>query len=127
MAESSQSPAPPIVVNARKKRNKKRRYSQGLQSIQMSEVALTRGANRFADAVSQGLREYRRGRDRSSNRKKDGMVVDYVPNVGRGISEAIRVASPIPLDIARAVNHREFRAGVKFVTRLLTGIKFRAP
>jgi hypothetical protein len=129
MAESTQSAGPPIVVNVRKKRNKKkkREFSRGLQSIQETEVGLTRAANRLADAVADGLREYRRSRDRSSKRKSDGIVVDYVPNVARGLSETIRVASLIPYDLAQAVNHREFRGGVRYVTQLLTGIKFRDP
>jgi len=127
MTQSSQNFAPPIVVKPRKKKNKKRQYSRGLQSIEMTEVGLTRAANRFADAVADGLREYRRSRDRSSRRKTDGMLVDYVPNVGRGLSESIRVASLIPYDFARAINHREFQGGVRFVTQLLTGIKFRDP
>ena len=114
---------PPIVIKLKGKR-KKRKYSEGLESIQSSEVALTRGANRLAEAVSEGIREYRVSRDRSSRKKRDGMIVDYVPNVGRGISEGIRRGSRLPLDVARAISHREFRNALKFVARTMNTFKF---
>jgi len=114
---------PPIVIKLKGKK-KKRKYTEGLESIESSEVALTRAANRLADAVSQGIRDYRVSRDRSSRNKRDGMLVDYVPNVGRGISEGIRRGSRIPYDVARAINHREFRNALKFVAKTMNTFKF---
>jgi hypothetical protein len=114
----------PIVVNAKGKKKKKRKYTKGIRSIEMSEVALTRGANRLADAVSAGLSEYRRRRDRSSRKKKDGMIVDWVPNIGEGISEGIRRASPVAADLAKAVNHREFRNAMRFIAKTMTSFKY---
>jgi len=117
----------PIVMNLKGKggkKDKKRRYTKGLQSIQMSEVALTRGANRLADAVAEGLREYRESRDRSSNKKRNGMLVDYVTNVGRGISKAVRRGSRFPYDLSKAVNHREFKNLMRFVGKSMDDFKY---
>jgi hypothetical protein len=114
----------PVVVKDGKKKRKGREYSQGLQSIQQSEVALTRGANRFAEAVSQGLREYRRSRDSSSRKKRDGLLIDCVPNIGRGLSRSARVMSDLPYDLSRAISHREFRNGLRFFARTMSMFKF---
>ncbi len=116
----------PIVVNVKEKKTKKkkRKYSKGIQSIQMSEVALTRGANRLASAVSSGLREYRQRRDKSSLKKRDGMMLNYVPSVGRGISKGIRRASMIPYDLSKAINHREFQNAMRYIARTMTAFKF---
>jgi hypothetical protein len=130
MANQNTGPHTTIVIDLRKKNKSKRkgrRYSEGIQSLEMSEAALTRAAERFSTAISEGLREYRRSRDRSSTAKEDGIIVDCVPNIGRGISEGMRVASSIPYDLARAINHREFEGGVRYVNRMLTSIKFTNP
>jgi hypothetical protein len=124
MGQTVTTQGAPIIVKFKKKKKKKRDYSEGLQSIQMSEVALTRGANRIASAVSKGLGKYRRSRDKSSRRKRDGMVVDYVPNVGKGISKAVRTGSRLPYDLSRAINHREFRNALRAMTDAITLIKF---
>lgn len=118
----------PIIVNlkgnGKDKDKKKRKYTKGLQSIQMSEVALTRGANRLADAVSEGIREYRESRDRSSHKKRNGMLVDYVTNVGKGVSKAVRGGSRIPYDLAQAVNHREFQNAIRFIAKTMNNFKY---
>jgi hypothetical protein len=113
-----------IYVKDEKKTKKKRKYSKGIQSIQMSEVALTRGANRLASAVADGLREYRLSRDKSSLKKRDGMIIDYVPNVGRGISKGIRRASSVSYDLSKAINHREFQNAMRFIAKTMTSFKF---
>ena len=130
MANRETGPKTTIVIDLRKKdkgKGKKRRYSEGLQSLEMTEAALTRAVERFSFAMSGGVREYRRNRDRSSHAKEDGIIVDCVPNIGRGISESWRIAADIPSDIARAINHREFQNGIRYVTRMVTGIKFTNP
>jgi len=118
---------PPIVLKikgGKKNKNKKRKYTKGLQSIQTSEVALTRGANRLAQAVSDGIREYRDSRDKASRKKRDGMIVDYVTNVGQGISKGIRRASRFPYDVSKAISHREFKNATRFIARTMTAFKY---
>lgn len=117
----------PIIIKIKgddTKKDKKRRYTKGLQSIQMSEVALTRGASRLADAVSKGILEYRESRDKSSLKKRNGMLLDYVTNWGKGISKGIRKASGLPYDLSRAISHREFRNGMRFFARTMNNLKY---
>ena len=96
----------PIVYERTKKRGRKR-YSSGLKDPQKLEEGGSRAAQRLAQAVADGFGEYRRRRDRSAERKKDGAIKDFVRNVGRGAEEALRTGAKVPSDLTRyATNKR---------------------
>ena len=78
-----------------------RRYSRGMRDPQLCERDFTRGAERLANAVADGLSVYRRERDRSASRERDGAIRDFLPNLGDGLSEALRGASDVPRDVTR--------------------------
>jgi hypothetical protein len=99
----------PIVYRRRRSRGRKK-YSRGLKAPQQLEVDASRSAERVADAVTDGIREYRDNRDRSARRKRDGAIKDVVRNVGRGVSEALDTGSRAPSDLTR-------RATLKRLTR----------
>lgn len=90
----------PIVYERTKKKGRKR-YSSGLKDPQKLEEGTSRAGQRLAQAVADGFGEYRRRRDRSAERKKDGAIKDFVRNVGRGAEEALRTGAKVPSDLTR--------------------------
>lgn len=99
----------PIVYRRRRSRGS-RKYSRGLKAPQQIERDASRATERVAQAVADGIAEYRDNRDRSSRRKRDGAIKDVVRNVGRGLSEALDTGSRAPSDLTR-------RATLKRLTR----------
>jgi hypothetical protein len=104
----------PIVYEYRKKRGKKR-YSKGTKDIQVCERGFSRSLERVADAVADGLGRYRRRRNRSANRKKDGAIKDFVRNVGRGAEKALRTGSKAPTDLTKRVTWKRLRRATRSV------------
>ncbi|HET9767589.1 MAG TPA: hypothetical protein VFS60_12120 [Thermoanaerobaculia bacterium] len=104
----------PIVYEYRKRRGKKR-YSKGTKDIQVCERGFSRSLERVADAVADGFGRYRRRRNRSANRKKDGAIKDFVRNVGRGAEKALRTGSKAPTDLTRRVTWKRLRRATRSV------------
>jgi hypothetical protein len=109
-AASSQSERKgPIVLTLNKKKKSKRRYSKGLEEMQRMERHFTRATHRMAKATEKGISYYRRRNLKSARKKRDGVLRDFVPNTGLAMSRAMREASPIPYDLARAMNTKQNR------------------
>jgi len=102
----------PIVIE-RERGRAKRRYSRGTQDFQIIERRLVKSARRLTVAIQKGIDTYLTERDRSADRKRDGALVDLIPNVGEGISIALRKASPVVSDLSRAFYTRRTRRVVK--------------
>jgi len=102
----------PIVYEYRKKRGKKR-YSMGTKDLQVCVRGFSRSLERVADAVADGLGRYRRRRNRSANRKKDGAIKDFVRNVGRGAEKALRTGSKAPTDLTRRVTSKRLKRATR--------------
>ena len=111
-------PEAPIVVE-RKKKKKKKKYSKGLKEAQRMERRAADAAERLARAVADGLTVYRKERDKSARKKKDGALVDLIPNAAEGMGEAMRVASKAPVDLAKAVNTKRVRRQMRAVARMM--------
>jgi len=103
----------PIVLTLKKKKKSKRRYSKGLKEIQRMERHLTRSTHRMARATEKGISYYRKLNIKSARKKRDGVIRDFVPNSGLAMSRSMREASPIPFDIARAMNTKQNRKRLK--------------
>jgi hypothetical protein len=102
----------PIVYERRGGKGKKRKYSKGVKDPQKLEVDASRALSRIADAVADGVVEYRRERNKSARRKRDGAIKDAVRNIGRGLSEALDTGARAPSDLTR-------RATTKRLSRLI--------
>jgi hypothetical protein len=103
----------PIVLTLKKKKKSKRRYSKGLEEIQRMERHLTRSTHRMARAAEKGISHYRKRSIKSARKRRDGVIRDFVPNSGLAMSRVMREASPIPFDIARAMNTKQNRRRLK--------------
>lgn len=105
--------AGPIVLQLKGKKKSKRRYSKGLGEFQEMERHLTRSTHRMARATEKGIRYYRKRSRESARKKRDGVIRDFIPNSGLAMSHVMREASPIPFDLARAMNTKQNRKRLK--------------
>jgi len=123
IVQEPQKPVGPIVLTLKKKSRKKRRYSKGLEEIQQTERHLVRASHRMARAVEKGISNYRVESTKSSKKKRDGAIRDFIPNSGIAMAQMLKEVSPIPNDIARALNtkpmRRRLRRQLRGATRML--------
>lgn len=112
--------APLVVYDYGKKRKKRKKYSRNLRTVQRTEDGLTLAGRRLGDAIESGFRSYRKRRNKSARRKKDGPLRDIFPNTANGISRFFNVGSDIPYDIARRVNSKRFGKQVRQTVRFFT-------
>lgn len=112
----------PLVVYdyTKKKKKNRKKYSKGLKTIQRTEDGLTLAGRRLGDAVESGFRSYRKRRNKSARRRKDGPLRDMVRNTAGGVSQFFSVGSDIPYDVARKVNNRKFGKQVRDTVRFFT-------
>ncbi|HEX8475530.1 MAG TPA: hypothetical protein VF666_15995 [Pyrinomonadaceae bacterium] len=114
----------PLVYEVRTKKRKKK-YSKGLKDPQRWEDGISLASKRLARSIEQGLRTYRRRRNKSARRKKDGAIRDGLENVSIGFGRTLRVASDAPYDLARKVNSKRFSRGLRNTIRFFTLPLFR--
>lgn len=107
------APNEPIVLSFQQKKRRKRRYSKGLGEIQQIDRHLTRASHRMAQAVEVGVSDYRKSTIKSARKKRDGALRDFIPNSGLAMGRALGKASPIPYDLARAMNTKRSRRRLK--------------
>ena len=116
----------PIVLEKKKNKKKKKRYSRGFEDIQIVERHLTRASHRAVRSMEKGLTTYQKSRNKSARKVRDGAVVDFVPNVAKGVGRTVRAASSIPYELAKAAYpkpiRRIVRGQVRIMSRLLSNI-----
>lgn len=114
--------ADPVVIRLPGRKKKRRKYSAGLKDAQVMERHLTRASQRMVRALDAGLTDYRKARKKSARKKQDGALVDFVPNTARAMSRSLRLAAPVPLDLARAAStptaRRLVRRQIRFTSKL---------
>jgi hypothetical protein len=118
---------PGLVYNIdyKKGKRKKRRYSSGLKEVQKAELGLVKASQRLSRAAERGLRTYRKRRDKSARKRKDGAIRDALENWSRGLGRALRVGSRAPSDFAKEVNTGKFSRQLRDTIRLITPPLFR--
>ncbi|MEW6736395.1 MAG: hypothetical protein AB1489_34200 [Acidobacteriota bacterium] len=103
------------------KKAKKKRYSKGLKDLQKFEDGLSKSARRISRALASGLTTYRKRRNKSASKRRDGAIRDGLVNWSKGLGKTLRKASDAPYDIAKSVNSkkitRELRRAFRFITR----------
>ena len=135
LAEDDDNLLEPIVINykANKKKKKKDqseedtedkpRYTSQLKDVQEMEGDMLQIARRASQSVTKGLDTYDKARKKSARTKKDGAIEDFPHNATKAVSEAMKEASEIPVDIVDALmtkNYRkQARKNLKRATRLI--------
>ena len=111
--------APLVLERRKKKKKKKRKYSKGLKEMQRMERRTGDASYRLARAVADGLDRYRKKRNKSARKRRDGAVIDFIPNVAAGLSTSMRKASKAPTEMAKAVNTKRVRRQMRAVVRMM--------
>jgi hypothetical protein len=117
------APNEPIVLSLKKKRKRARRYSKEFKDVQRIERHVTRASHRLARAVESGTADYRKNRNKSARKKKDGALRDFVTNSGLAMSRTLKDASQVPYDVSRAFDskrsQRQLRNQLRRISRTL--------
>ncbi len=117
---AAQSGLEPIVFEYRSGKNKKKkkaqaedngkvRYTRNLKDVQEAEGDLVRAARRATKAIAVGVDTYDRERRRSAAAKKDGAIKDFPHNSATALSDSLKEASDIPVDLVDAVTAKNYR------------------
>src|SRR5258706_8995959 len=107
----------PIILEykARKKKSKAqadkspKKYSEGLEDVQVLEGNMVRIAQRTAKAASKGIDTYEQERQRSAKEKTDGAIEDFFNNSAKATSAYLKEASDIPIDLVESINTESYR------------------
>ena len=97
----------------KKKKRRKPRWEEG----DRFERYTYRATQRTADAFDRGVRRYEKARKKSARRERDGAVIDFIPNVTRGMVVTAGRMAPVPLDMLRAVWPRSMRRTMRRTVR----------
>ncbi len=113
----------PIVLDykpRKKKRNKAEdstgnepRYSRNLKDVQKLEGDVVRIARRASTTVTKGLDTYDKERKKSAMSKKDGAIEDFPHNATKAVSESLKEASELPVDLADALLTKNYRRQIR--------------
>jgi hypothetical protein len=88
------------------------RYTRGLADFQQAEVDLLAVMRRATRAIALGVETYEHERAKSAKTKTDGAIIDFPHNSAKALSETIREASEIPVDVADAMTTQNYRRRV---------------
>lgn len=120
----------PIVLEYRKEApisesetKPKRKYSKGLEDLQVLEEDLLRISQKAARAFSKGIDTYQQEREKSAEEKTDGAIEDFLHNSAKAMSVSMKEASDIPIDIAEAVgkesNRKRLRKSLRDISKAI--------
>ena len=117
----------PVVLEYKpgKKKAKKQGYSKQFRDLQVSEGKMAKASEKLARAVAKGAAAYNDARKHSAGKKRDGAMREMGPNLAVGLSESLREASSLPLDVADALNTKTARQMMRTQYKLLrNGLRF---
>ena len=85
------------------------KYSKELKEFERAEANLVRIVRRATRAFAHGIDTYDQERRRSAESKIDGAIEDFPHNSAKAISEALKEASDIPVDVVDALAPKDYR------------------
>jgi hypothetical protein len=92
-----------------KREPKAEKYSRSLADIQQAEADLLSVMRRATRAIALGVDTYERERAKSAKMKIDGAIEDFPHNSAKALSETLKEASEIPVDVVDAVTTQNYR------------------
>jgi hypothetical protein len=107
----------PIVLEFKPRKRKSKaqkdespkKYSEGLEDVQVLEGNMVRIAQRAARAASKGIDTYEQERQRSAQEKTDGAIEDFFNNSAKATSTYLKEVSDIPVDLVESINTESSR------------------
>lgn len=106
-AETSSQVQPSAIVY--KKKKKKKKYSRGLKDIQRAERRFSKGGDRLTRAARKGTRTYRKRRNKSARKSRDGALTDMFVNISEGAADAVVSGAPFITDVTRSLQPKRVR------------------
>src|ERR1043166_4555090 len=82
----------PIVRSFRKGRRRSGTSSRGTRRLTEIERRVTKATRRVSRALNHGVNTYIDHRAESREKRRDGVIVDFVENASYGVSQAISEA-----------------------------------
>lgn len=111
---------PPVMVVETVTKKKKRRYSNGLGTVQHVERGVARSLETLSEGVAKVFSEYSKRSNKSARRKRDGALRDGIENWTKALSKGLRVAGDAPYDFVKGLNRGPGSKQVRDTVRLLT-------
>ena len=109
----------PIILESKGKKKKLKGGSKQLRDAQRTEARFAKISEKAARALAQGAETYNDARKKSAGDRADGPTRDFLPNMAEGLSESIRRASSIPVDVADALNTKTARGMLRNQMRMM--------
>lgn len=110
----------PVVNFQYSKKGKKKKYSRSLKGIQVLEDGLSKSLLTLSKGISSGFSSYRKARNKSASKRKDGAFIDFFPNAAKGFGKALRASSDAPYELAKTINTKRRRRRIRRSIRLIT-------
>lgn len=111
---------PVVLLKYGKKKKKKRKYSRGLKGFGQLQRGAARSSWRLGDAVSAGLKEFRKRNDKSSRKRRDGALRHLFKNASRASGKMLEKSGKAPYDLVRNVSSKVMWRQTRPVVQLLT-------
>ncbi len=112
--------AEPIVFERSKKSGSKKNRKPRMKDADKTQRYLYKAARRTVGAAERGLSRYDKARRSSARRRRDGAIIEIVPNIAHGMAAGSKRLAPLPLDLARAGLARQMtRRSVRASARML--------
>jgi len=100
--------ATPIVFHSKRRDDddddKNRKYSRGTKATQRLTLGISKAAYRTAKSFSSGLSTFSDESDKSSRKRKDGMVRDSLRNASKAFEDGVNELGKAPDEIARRIS-----------------------
>jgi hypothetical protein len=117
-----QTPISVSLSDSGKKKGRRGTSSRGTRRLTDIERRVTKALRRVTRAADHGIDTYIDHRDKSAQKRRDGVVVDFFENVSYGASQALSEASPLLHDAAEALNTRRVRNSIRRFARGFSSI-----
>lgn len=110
----------PVYFERKRCRNKKkgkgkRRYSKGTKGFQKFLLGASRAAYRTANSFADGFDTFAKRSNRSSRRKKDGLIRYSLRNASRGFQDGLDQLGKAPNALAKQIGTNNVRRGFRIV------------
>jgi len=98
--------ATPIVFDPKRRdgKDEKRKYSRGSKTTQKLSLGISKAAYRTANSFAAGLSTFSDESDKSSRKRKDGMVRDSLRNASKAFEDGTKELGKAPDEIARRIS-----------------------
>ena len=101
MSEVETVQASPQPIEPSKRKKGKRKYSKRRKSAQVAVLGSSKAARRLSRGIHKGVRRWTRELDKSSRRKKDGIIKDAPRNLRKAVGAATGDISRAPVEFLR--------------------------